>query len=93
VRELRLQQSGNAAALDVPESTRPSHRIVVTRTLASTTRTLVADEETSVEPGDIIEVKRIRPPRAGASARLDAPSAPTRRNSLAADGRPASRPQ
>jgi polysaccharide biosynthesis/export protein len=57
VREVRLQQTGNATATEAAE---PMHRIVITRTTYNAAKAFDATDETLLEPGDIVEVKRLR---------------------------------
>jgi polysaccharide export outer membrane protein len=59
VREVRLQQTGMVAAND---PTRSQHRISIIRAGGGAVKTMVVAEETLLEPGDIVEVRRLRPP-------------------------------
>jgi polysaccharide export outer membrane protein len=58
VREVRSEQAGNSGPSF--DSQRTSHRIVVNRTINNRLRALNVTEEALLEPGDIVEVKRLR---------------------------------
>jgi polysaccharide export outer membrane protein len=58
VRELRLQQTGNATTAD---PMRPTHRIVINRIVDGRPMLIPSLETSILEPGDIVEVKRLRP--------------------------------
>lgn len=83
VREVRLQQSGNAVALD---QARPMHRIVVSRTVGNEVKSLTVTEEALLEPGDIVEVRRLRSQNGANGYGLGSPREEARRESAAAGG-------
>jgi polysaccharide export outer membrane protein len=58
VREVRLQQSDGAAGLDALQV---SHRVIIRRTIKGAVQAVRADEQTPLEPGDIVEVIRVSP--------------------------------
>lgn len=57
VREVRLQLTGNS--LDVGEN-QPSHRIIITRMSNNQPKMLDVNEDSLLEPGDIVTVRRLR---------------------------------
>jgi polysaccharide biosynthesis/export protein len=57
IRELKLQQTGGAAGIDTE---RPQLKIVITRSRGEQATTLNATEATLLEPGDIIEVRKLQ---------------------------------
>jgi polysaccharide export outer membrane protein len=64
IREVRLRQAGTLAGADA------AHSISVTRTRNRETTNFQAAETTGLEPGDIIDVKKLPPPGVGTRARL-----------------------
>lgn len=56
VRELRRQQAGSSVGVEVARS------IVITRTRDNTSLVLPATDVTPLEPGDIVEIKKVLPP-------------------------------
>jgi polysaccharide export outer membrane protein len=83
VREVRSEQTGNSVASD---TRRTSHRIVINRMINNELRALNGTEDALLEPGDIVEVKRLRSrgdaEGLGSMGSLDQ----TLRSSLASDG-------
>jgi len=57
VREVRLQQVGYTAAF---APTTPTHQIAVTRIVNGAVKVLAVDGAALLEPGDVVEVKRVR---------------------------------
>lgn len=84
VRDVRSQQAGGAGALDQAQ---PAYRILLSRTRDNKLTTVTASEEMATEPGDVIEVKPLRPQTSGAGAGLDDRQAATRRSLAASDAR------
>lgn len=56
VREIRRQQAGSFAGVEVARS------IAITRTRDNTSLVLAATDGTPLEPGDIVEIKKVLPP-------------------------------
>ena len=57
VRELRVQQAGIAA---LPAASDTSRVLVVTRTVDGKVKSTTVTEDTLLEPGDVVEVRRVR---------------------------------
>ena len=83
VREVRLQQTDTGASTS---SVRPSHRIVIRRTMESAVQTLGATEETLLQPGDIVEVIWVTPSSNVSAYRGTESRAQARLDSLVAGG-------
>lgn len=81
VREVRRQQAGSVVGVEVPRS------IAITRMRNGISVVLEATGITPLEPGDIIEIKKVLPPRSSAVS-LE-PSDPTSGSSVAAAAPPA----
>jgi polysaccharide export outer membrane protein len=58
VRDVRLQQSENGVSSD---SLRPTHRVIIRRMSKTGVKTVQANDETLLEPGDIVEVMWLSP--------------------------------
>jgi polysaccharide export outer membrane protein len=58
MRDVRSAQAANTAG--VGQAAPPSFRLVVRRTVESELKALTASGETLLEPGDVVEVKRLR---------------------------------
>ncbi len=70
VRELRLQQAGNTTAFDALAASR---RIVVTRTINNEVKQMDVAEDTLLEPGDVVDIKKVRTRERAKGASIEAP--------------------
>ena len=70
VRELRLQQAGNTTAFDALAASR---RIVVTRTINNQVKQMDVAEDTLLEPGDVVDIKKVRTRERAKGASIEAP--------------------
>jgi polysaccharide export outer membrane protein len=57
VRDIRSQQVANASGIG---QTAPTYRILLSRTIGDEIKTLTVTGETLLQPGDVVEVKRLR---------------------------------
>lgn len=79
VREVRLQQVDGGSSLADMQTT---HRVVIRRTVEGSMQAVSADEQTPLEPGDIVEVIRL-----GASPRMSQIDRPETRIQARLDNR------
>jgi polysaccharide export outer membrane protein len=93
VRDVRAQQVANASGIG---QAAPTYRILLSRTIGDEVKTLTVTGEVPLQPGDIVEVKRLRlentpgantsAPKGGGGTSLNLPALPPEQDGLAQDG-------